>query len=234
MVSVRQTGTTITWAYFAGRIRTPRKVSSCFLLRVLRTPSPPRWRRQARGNLRIVSLTGSTTSVGTATRSTPKGFAESIATSVGTGDAKRAPLRNFGDGVAKFATRTFGVHPALGQDGVWTREPRFATRNRSTPAASIPVNSSQRLGSPTPRPEQSAHHLRVTTGAGCAVRRPSPGCSCPAHTPHDPGPEKGMRRLAAAVILCSGAEGHGRWDPRVLACSGSTQESEDLKADPQN
>jgi hypothetical protein len=30
MVSVRQTGTTITWAYFAGRIRTPRKVSSCF------------------------------------------------------------------------------------------------------------------------------------------------------------------------------------------------------------
>lgn len=51
--------------------------------------------------------------MGTTTRSTPKGFAESITTSVGTDRAKRAPLPNFGDGVAKFATRTFGCSSRL-------------------------------------------------------------------------------------------------------------------------
>lgn len=100
-----------------------------------------------------------------------------------------------------------------------------------TPATNSPVNSGHVSSSLATPPEQLVHHPRVTAPVPVAQHaKPLRWCSCPAHYTLDSA-RQGTRRLAAAVILCSGVQGHGRQNASLLATSRSPRRSKNLRAE---
>jgi hypothetical protein len=100
-----------------------------------------------------------------------------------------------------------------------------------TPAPNSPVNSGHVSSSLATPPEKLVQHPRVTAPVPVAQHaKPPRWCSCPAHDTLDSA-RQGICRLAAAVILCSGVQGHGRQNASLLATSRSPRRSKNLKAD---
>ena len=100
-----------------------------------------------------------------------------------------------------------------------------------TPAPSSPVNSGHVSSSLATPPEQlEPRPSGRGASAGRAARQTVRRCSCPAHYTLDSA-RQGTRRLAAAVILCSGVQGHGRQNAPLLATPRSPRRSKNLKAE---
>ncbi len=112
-------------------------------------------------------------------------------------------------------------------------ELRFSARKRMTPAPNTPVNSCRVSSSLATTLEKLVQYPRVTAPVPVAQHaKPLRRCSCPAHYTIDSA-RQGKRRLAAAVKLCSGVQGHGRQNESLLATSRSTRRSKCLKAESQ-
>jgi hypothetical protein len=102
-----------------------------------------------------------------------------------------------------------------------------------TPVTNSPVNSGHVSSSLDTTPEKLVQHPRVTAPVPVAQHaKPLRWCPCPAHYTLDSA-KQGTRRLAAAVILCSGVQGHGRQNASLLATSRSSRRSKILKAESQ-
>jgi hypothetical protein len=112
-------------------------------------------------------------------------------------------------------------------------ELRFVARKRMTPTLNYPVNSGHVPSSLATTPEKLVQHPRVAAPVPVAQHaKPLRRCSCPAHYTLDSA-RQGTRRLAAAVILCSGVQEHGRRNASLLATSRSTRRSKNLRAESQ-
>jgi len=189
MVPGRQTGTTITWADFAGGSRTPWKVSS--FSRCVSCASPS---ASVEGRVRQPSdrlLDRPRRFGGWVPQPTPKGSAASNAASATLDNAKHARPPRLGEKVAKLEAKPFARQHAFGR--VDTRSPNLGspTGMRTTPAPNDSVNPDRApssLGSTTGKPDPSPSG--EISGAECAARRPASTAFLPRALRHRPEPER--------------------------------------------
>lgn len=112
--------------------------------------------------------------------------------------------------------------PAFGQVGEPPTASAFtgsATDTRfgrpGQPEGRVGARSNPDIGKHRTPPKEVPSPEETTPGrqrcARCAARPQRCRLFAPRIRPTTEGPAQGRRRLAAAVILCSGAQGHGRW-----------------------
>jgi len=178
-------------------------------------------------------VTDVATSVAPPPGETPKGSAASSAASAALDNAKHARPPRFGDEDAKLEAKPFARHHAFGRRD--NRPPNLGSPagQRTTPAPNDSVNPDRaelaRLY------DREAGPLALGRSIRCRMRSTPTrvdGVLAPRTTP-SAGTGKGARRLATAVILCSGVEGQGRSNAALLATSRSPRRAENLRADVQ-
>jgi hypothetical protein len=122
---------------------------------------------------------------------------------------------------------------AFGRDD--SRTTGFGSRagcERHPPRATRSSRARRRACS-SPRSVSRHRHLRVTGPVPDAQHATRVDGDLAPRTTPSAGPGTGRRRLATAVILCSGAEGQGRQPEPLLAATRANRQPETLRAESQ-